>query len=475
MSPPSFEVYLEEEKIPEDLRPLLRAGEHGNIVQLVRDFYLKSGIKELAPKYMAAADRYAGAMYKPVGETIYEVLNYFHTTPQTIINMRPLVIESGEESVRGGQKTRQQIVTRNRSRQVFVVVDPLAGYGASLVRDDMLNRKDDLLSRKTGDDYIVLVGPSRTANTDAVRQALIRFVLDPIIEKHLRAALEHKEKMVKLVASIPTASKQLGASVYLIIRESLARAAEVRMRRIESIEAKGGYSEDDAVYDLAQGYLRGAALSFHFYDSLKGLEKVGISIDDFIEQMVATTDFDREAARSKQFEPVVARVAAARRSAASSVAPGKAELLAHKILASNDLISQRRFGEAKSLLEEILAAEPNNARALFGMAQVVNQTPSQAEQDPRSDEDDKIQAQYDRLNKSLAFYRKAIESASPESDRWLIQWCHVFSGRILDFQEFRADAVAQYEKAIAIGDVPNGAYKEAVEGKQRPYGQKPNQ
>jgi hypothetical protein len=43
---------------------------------------------------------------------------------------------------------------------------------------------------------------------------------------------------------------------------------------------------------------------------------------------------------------------------------------------------------------------------------------------------------------------------------------------IYDFQEFREDAVAEYEKAIALGEVSNGAYKEALEGKQRPFGQK---
>jgi hypothetical protein len=54
----------------------------------------------------------------------------------------------------------------------------------------------------------------------------------------------------------------------------------------------------------------------------------------------------------------------------------------------------------------------------------------------------------------------------------MIQWSHVFLGRIYDFQEFREDAIAEYEKAIAFGEVPNGAYNEALEGKQRPYGQK---
>jgi tetratricopeptide (TPR) repeat protein len=137
------------------------------------------------------------------------------------------------------------------------------------------------------------------------------------------------------------------------------------------------------------------------------------------------------------------------------------------------LIRQRRFGDARSILESILAADPNNARALYGLAQVVSQSISTVEQDPKAEENDKIQAQYDRLQQAVKLYRKAIDNASPESEKWLIQWSHVLLGRIYDFQEFRADAIAEYEKAIALGEnVAHGAYKEAVEGKQRPYVQK---
>jgi tetratricopeptide (TPR) repeat protein len=146
--------------------------------------------------------------------------------------------------------------------------------------------------------------------------------------------------------------------------------------------------------------------------------------------------------------------------------------ISKKVLLSDDLIRQRRYDEARPLLESILAAEPNNARALYGMAQVVSQNVSPVELDPKGDENDKIQAQYDRLQQAAKLYRKAIDNASPDSEKWLIQWSHVLLGRIYDFQGFRADAVAEYEKAIAMKEVQYGALKEAMEGKQRPYGQK---
>jgi tetratricopeptide (TPR) repeat protein len=232
------------------------------------------------------------------------------------------------------------------------------------------------------------------------------------------------------------------------------------------------------VFDLAQAYLRGAVLSFHFYESLIGLEKVGIGMEDFFDHMVANARFEREAGRAREFEPVVARVSA-RRSKSSRTNSGEGAAaeavigpMAARILRSDDLIREKRFAEARSLLDEVVAIEPNNARALYGMAQVVTQTPSAAELDSKAEENDKIQMQHDRLERAIKLYRRAIENASKDSERWLIQWSHVFLGRIFDFQEFRADAIAEYEKAIELGALPNGAYKEALEGKQRPYGQR---
>jgi hypothetical protein len=473
--PPAFSIYQSiDHPLPRDLQAILGDVDASGgplFLSLLRDFYVKGGIRELIPKYTAIGQAYAAAYRQPVGETIYQVLEYFHVRPETVIKMRPLIVSSNTaEKTKTGAAT---VYARNRTRQVFVIPDPLTAIGASLVRGDILNQKEDILARRVGDDYIVVVGPSRVANSEAVRNAMIRFVIDPMIERRLKDALEYKDQIVKLVAGVPTATSEYGSSVYLVLRESLAQATEIRMRRLQALAAGGSYSEDDAGFDLVQAYTRGAVLIFHFYNSLVGYEKVGISIEDAYDQMVATIKFDREGGRAKEFEPVVARVSAARRSGSSKTEAGPAAAtIASKILTSDDLIRQRRFSEARGILDEILAAAPNNARALYGMAQVVNQTSSPVELDPKADENDKIQAQHDRLEQAIKLYRNAIQNASAASELWLIQWCHVLVGRIFDFQEFRADAVVEYDAAIALGDVKNGAYKEALEGKQRPFGQR---
>ena len=467
-APPAFSVYQSPERpIPQDVQPLV------DFIPLLREFYVKSGIRELVPKYLSIGNAYTNAYRTPVGELIYEVLDYFHTVPETVISMRPLVVKTISPDAARKQKT--TVVSRNRTRQVFVIPEPLAAMDTSTVRGDILNQKEDLLSRRIGDDYIVIVGPSRTVATEPVRQALIRFVIDPLVERHLKVSLGYKDPILKLVASVPTAAREYSNSVYLVVRESLAQAAEARMRRMRSIATRGSYSEDDALYDVAQAYLGGAVLSFHFYNTLSGLEKVGISFEDVFDEMVATTNFEREAGRAKEFEPLVARVTASRAKPAKTASRDDVAMgsLASKLLASDDLIRQKKFTEARVILSDVLTLQPNNARALYGMAQITTQTASAVELNPNADENDKIQAQHDRLEQAIKLYRKAIETASKDSERWVIQWSHVLLGRIFDFQEFRADAIGEYEKAIALGpDIPNGAYKEAVEGKQRPFGQK---
>jgi tetratricopeptide (TPR) repeat protein len=458
--PPGFTVNAE--TVPPDLKPL------AEFSKLVSNFYISSGMKELVPKYMAVNHSYAAAYRRPVGELIHSVLDYFHTRPETVVTMKPLVVEAEGPNKQSKDKTK--LVARNRTRQVYIVPESLAPIDTAAVRADILNQKDDQLARRVGDDYLVVVGPSRRINLTAVRQALIRFVLDPVIERHLKAALEYKDPITKLVSGVPTAGREFKGSVYLVLRESLAQAAEARMRRIEATESGSSYGEQDAVFDLAQAYLRGAVLAFHFYDALKGYEQVGVDIDSVIDQLVASAKFEREQQRPAEFEATIAQVSAARRARASrSAASESLSPTAGRILKSDDLIRERRFVEARPLLEEVLKSEPGNPRALFGMAQVVSNSPSPVELDPKADEDDKIQAQYDRLESAVKLYRKAIEHASRENEAWLVQWSHVYVGRILDFQEFRADAIAEYERAIALGEIANGAYKEAVEGKQRPY------
>ena len=163
--PPLFSINVKEETIPEDLRPLVAFTQANgpSSPSLIGQIYVKAGLKQLAQKYLGAGDVYASLYRQPVGETIFETLEYFHTNAETIINMKPLVISTGEPGHKAAGP-KQRIVQRNRTRHVFIIMDPLAPIGTATVRDDILNQKEDLFTRRIGDDYVVILGPSRTPN-----------------------------------------------------------------------------------------------------------------------------------------------------------------------------------------------------------------------------------------------------------------------------------------------------------------------
>src|SRR5438067_8042188 len=126
--PPGFNVHTPPGVVlPEELQTLMSVDDKGTeptIQRLVREFYLTSGFKNVLAKYTQVADAYATAYRQPVGELIYQLLEYFHASPETIINMRPLVISPTDTEVRR-KKQNPTVVARNRSRQVFVITDPL--------------------------------------------------------------------------------------------------------------------------------------------------------------------------------------------------------------------------------------------------------------------------------------------------------------------------------------------------------------
>lgn len=74
--------------------------------------------------------------------------------------------------------------------------------------------------------------------------------------------------------------------------------------------------------------------------------------------------------------------------------------------------------------------------------------------------------QTERLGRALANYRLTVNAASPETDKALLSRAHAAVGRILAFLERNDEAAKEFDMAIKLGDVPGGAYADAVAGKR---------
>jgi hypothetical protein len=118
--------------------------------------------------------------------------------------------------------------------------------------------------------------------------------------------------------------------------------------------------------------------------------------------------------------------------------------------------------------------QPNNARVLYGLADVTSKKATTLEDADRVEE---------ALFAAVEYYRLAAKNASPETEKWLMQRSYVAAAKILDFiaennpalaEKLSADAAAAYELAIKLGKVEGGAYDEAEQAlKVRGQKQKP--
>lgn len=447
---------------------------------LLREFYSRSQVRTLLPKYKAILDSLKNDYENIASLVLYETLIYLRTKPilelpptpifskeyDTYVMSAPVTVKKDKkdkpdkkdikEDTEGKDKV--QYIPRVRRLQIFP--NPFAPAGTVLSRNDILNGADNE-SRRLGDDYFIVM--SEQSTSEQIRHVFLRFVLDPIVGKKSVEIAELKEKIDPLVMALPNAKERAKRNVFEVVGESMARAVGIRL----TARAAGkNLNSDEAISQLSQYYEQGFVLVFHFYEGLAGLERSGVDVSDFFPALLTNIDFVREAKRLEETKEARARFQTQLQEKRAAV---KAVVEAVKpIIEIDTLIKQRKFDEAKAQLEVILREQPKNARALFGMAQIINNQPSKIELDDINSDDDKIAAQEERLSHSVKLYKEAILAASPE-EKWMVSQCHVLIGKIYDFVEEREAAIKEYDKAVQLGDIPQGAYKEALESRNKPF------
>lgn len=440
---------------------------------LVREFYAQSDAPKL---FRSAIQQYKSeveAARQQVGAVIFQTLNYLHTIP-----IVTLVGRGGPENKDSGRDQRQRLTIGTRTRRLFVLLNPLDAADAAYVRNDILNGADTETDRLPGDDYFVVLGSS--SNVDPVRLAFLRFVLEPLGERFAVAIREHAKAIGQLAEKIVGADAAQKETAFSIVNESLVRAVEARMKRLraqsaleeklaaekltgEKLVAEKRAAEkladDEAMYDLSTHYEQGAVLAFHFYEKLIPWEQVGADIAAYYEDMVGSIHVEREAARATAYREVRARVETRRAERQKLVT--NAPPIVEPLRQADVLIQERQFEPAQTLLRDIVKQHPNNARALYGLAQAVSQIASQIDPAKSADPDAAWEQLMTQLEQAVQLYRQAIAAASAQEEKWLISQAHVAIGKILDFAGQREAAVVEYQKAIEVGDVPGGAYAQA--------------
>jgi len=440
-APPSFSVAVPRDRIPVDLKDIL------GFSALAGELYRTPAFRDLLPRLQQlfeTATRQVGTVVSP---TVASVLAYLRTQPIPVINVA--AIRNAE-----GKVTRPAMT---RVRKLKVYIDPLLSSRRISVRGDLVDAGDEPDRQLPGDRYAVFAGPSIAFEETALRLGTLKFTLDPIVQRNREEIENNRGKIDDILADNPPAFERYARAPISLVSDSLVSAINARF-----IEKESG-SRNAGVASVADAHMRGELLTMHFYTRLPRYEEVGLDIGVFFPDLLRSLSPVAEVNREKEF--IEARNAYDLERKANAA---NATEFAGEILTADRLIKEKKFADARPILERVLRNSGNNARATFGLAQVVENVPDPIEKSATATEDERIMAQEERLEAAVNLYRKAALNASSR-ELWLASWSHVYAGRILDFLDFRDEAIVEYQAAVKIGDVLEGAFKEAQAGVATPY------
>jgi len=485
---PAFELPARTDDLPPAVFEVL------DFTTLVREFYRAMGGERTLASYTNAYNAEAVNLRPPAAQMVSTTAAYLRTRPVLSVVER-VPVNSGAKQSNDSKRnaSQQRYETRERARRFHLVPDLLAAPGA-------------INFRIIADDYYAIVPPGANLASSDLRRAYLQFLIDPLLARFGREiALRRPDVKVLLdalpVSSATTANAASTPDVFTSVARSLVVASDVRiaenartqtlaLEADRQLQASGTDAArrarivketqdarlrvtDESTLHLAEAYERGAVLAFYFADQLRGVETSGFDIASSLADMIRSFDAARE--RNRLTDAATARARAtmeiARRRSSSEANgnltaedadPRRTQLI--KNLDEVDvLLRARNYSEAERRLRPLMNEFQGEPRVFFALAQAASLSAQDA-----TDAD----VQTERLGRALANYRLTVNAASPETDKALLSRAHAAVGRILAFLERNDEAAKEFDMAIKLGDVPGGAYADAVAGKRSLTGQR---
>jgi hypothetical protein len=330
-------------------------------------------------------------------------------------------------------------------RRFLVVVDPLLSPGQTN-------------ARIYGSNYVVVVSPDSkgTIHMSEVRHVYLHYEIEPLIYARSEA-IDRFQPFLNVVRDAPIAYRYREDITSLVV-ECLIRAIEARtmdtgvdLKPIPADVARNdlqhayhehmvALSQDAAVRQqtvdnsMAQGFV----LTQYFYSQLIAFEKTPASLKETIGEMVYGMDVPQEVSRVKHIE------------------------FADK--STPDIVQQAPPPPSSLDLAET-AIEKGDAKTATSLAQTALE-----KQDPDPARANFILARADLMNGKMENAQSAFQqSVKLGHDPRLLAWSHIYLGRILDVEQQRDQALAEYKLALAVRDGQPDTKEAAEDGLKKPF------
>jgi Flp pilus assembly protein TadD len=312
-------------------------------------------------------------------------------------------------------------------------------------------------ARVYGSDYVVVVAPvNGTIHMKEVRHTYLHYEIEPLL--YARAsAMDRLLPFLKTVRDAPLDFVYRSDIVSLVI-ESMIRAIEARTMEtgvpIPLIPANTAHSELDPLYrahtaavqkdsaireqlverDMIEGYV----LTRYFYAQLIAFEHSPASLKESIGEMVYGMDVPQELGRLKNIHFVEEGSADIVRRT-----PSKPHGLD---LAEIDLVKgdPKMAADISETALKQHTAEAARANFILARANLMS----------------------GRIDDAEVAFRETVRLSS---DPRMLAWAHIYLGRILDVEDKREDAVAEYRSALSVRDSQPDTRNAAEKGVKEPF------
>jgi len=399
--PPKFQFELRREDLPPDALSL------EGFTTILTNFYAEAKLDELWQFYQPEYERAVDAYRAPVADLIFSVSNYL-----------------------------REIIRPSTGRTFSIYVELLADNETNF--------------RNYGDHYELVVSPSKDLPIDDIRHAFLHFLLDPIAIRY-RVNASRLSPVLEYAARAPLLPAEMHDDFSAFFDECLVRAVEFRLRRL---------SPEDLASAIDQAESSGYVLVRPIYAGLAGFEKSEPAMGYYLPDLIKGIDVVAEQRRLRGVTFADASPAGkADGEHASAAVPKPAAALdpENESLAEGQRqISARNGAAAATAFERVLASNPNDLRATYGLAVA-----------------SALMGKPDRARELFAKVIAAVPNSSSDAgaqpDPSNLSWSHIYLGRMYDVEGHRDLAIAEYRAALAVAGAPESARAAAQRGVDAGY------
>ncbi len=372
---------------------------------ILANFYREAKLDELWKHYQPDYDQGVESLRAPVSNLIFTISNYL-----------------------------REINRPSSDRTFSVYVEPLAG--------------EKTIFRTFGDQYALVVRPSKDPPLDDIRHAYLHFVLDPLAIRY-RVQASKAAPLLEYAARAPLLPVDLRDDYSSFFDECLVRAVELRLRRLPPADLS-------AAIDEAEG--SGFVLVRAIYAGLTGFEQSEPAMGYYLPDLIKGIDVGAEQRRLRG-------VKFADASPAGESVPDHNQMASMKPAApapsSNPLdddmaegqrqIFARNGAAAAASFERVLAERPGDERATYGLAvaSALQGKPDQARE---------------LFTKVIDAAQNPLAGPAAQHDPSNLSWSHIYLGRMYDVEGKRDLAIVEYRAALAVAGAPDTARTAAQHG-----------